>query len=374
MADEDEDVGGSNADPYSVLAANLGGPEKAALMLMKQRQAGVNAQQQKLMDMMQEQEGPLSQTGMSDYQKASMLFQAAGALAAPTKSRGLAGLMEGVGGAGTALAGPLSKADEAQRARQQQLQQLQLARQKLAMDMAGNQGVSPSDLMSLVKSTRENEEETPTPSEFDRILAQLSPEERKKALRAKAGLEPTDETTESASIPAEVRAAGPEAVKKYKEAYGSKVAAEMATAQTAADNMAAAVPILDRAEKAYQSLSKASAIGPTQATGIWRGAQGVVGAQSEITRQDFEAAAKELELLQAQIKMKGQGAITEGERRILQMTLPRLDAADPSTGLETLRMFRKQLEAAISKPERIRQRGADQTQPQGKIVDFGDLK
>ena len=66
MADDDEDVG-VKTDPYSVLAANLGGPEKAALMLMQQRQAGVNAQQQKLMDMMQEQEGPLSQTGMSDY-------------------------------------------------------------------------------------------------------------------------------------------------------------------------------------------------------------------------------------------------------------------------------------------------------------------
>jgi hypothetical protein len=57
------------------------------------------------------------------------------------------------------------------------------------MDMAGNQGVSPSDLMSLVKSTRENEEEKPTPSEFERILAQLSPEERAKALRVKAGLD-----------------------------------------------------------------------------------------------------------------------------------------------------------------------------------------
>ena len=189
MADEDEEVGGSNADPYSVLAANLGGPEKAALMLMKQRQAGVNAQQQKLMDMMQQQESPLSQTGMSDYQKAAMMFQAAGALAKPTRSGGLAGLMENIGGAGEALAGPLSKADEAQRARQQQLQQLQLARQKLATEMAGQQGVSPSDLMALVKSTRDNEEEKPTPSEFERLLDRLSPEERQRALRVKAGLE-----------------------------------------------------------------------------------------------------------------------------------------------------------------------------------------
>lgn len=184
MADDDVETG-SNQDPYSVLAATLGGPEKAALMLMQQRQAGVNAQQQKLMDMMQQQEGPLSQTGMSDYQKAAMMFQAAGALAAPTRSRGLAGLMEGIGGAGTALAGPLTKADEQQRQRQQQLAQLQLARQKLATEMAGS-GVSAQDMMSLIKSQRESEEE---PSEFDKILKELSPEERAKAVRVKAGLE-----------------------------------------------------------------------------------------------------------------------------------------------------------------------------------------
>jgi len=161
MADDDEEVG-SNQDAYGILAKSLGGSEGAILQLMKQRQAGVGAQQQKLMDMMQQQEGPLSQTGMSDYQKAAMMFQAAGALAKPTRSGGLSGLMEGVGGAGEALAGPLSKADEAQRTRAAQLQQLQLARQKLATEMAGNQGVSPSDLMGLVKSSRDNEEDAET--------------------------------------------------------------------------------------------------------------------------------------------------------------------------------------------------------------------
>ena len=199
MADDDEEVG-SNQDAYGILAKSLGGSEGAILQLMKQRQAGVNAQQQKLMDMMQQQEGPLSQTGMSDYQKAAMMFQAAGALAKPTRSGGLSGLMEGVGGAGEALAGPLSKADEAQRQRQQQLQQLQLARQKLAIEMSGNQGVSPSDMMKLVEMKRANEEETPTPSEFERVIGQLSPEERKKALRVKAGLETAAEKTKPKDV------------------------------------------------------------------------------------------------------------------------------------------------------------------------------
>lgn len=64
---------------------------------------------------------------------------------------------------------------------------------------------------------------------------------------------------------------------------------------------------------------------------------------NEVLRQEYEAAAKDLELFQAQTKMKGQGAITESERKLLALTLPRLDAVDGATGLTTLRAMREEL-------------------------------
>jgi hypothetical protein len=119
---------------------------------MQQQRGAVGTEQQKLLDMMNQQQGPLSQTGMSDLDKASLMFQAAGALGQTTRSGGFG---ETLGNLGTSLAGPLSKAAEAQRQRQGQLQQLQLARQKLSVEMAGQQGVPAADMLSLIKSQRE---------------------------------------------------------------------------------------------------------------------------------------------------------------------------------------------------------------------------
>jgi hypothetical protein len=95
------------------------------------------------------------QTGMSDIDKASILFQAAGALSAPTRS---GGLMESIGAAGSAVAGPLQKAAQAQRDREDKLAQLQLARAKLSAEMTG--GPSVSDLMSLYKLQQSDEKDT----------------------------------------------------------------------------------------------------------------------------------------------------------------------------------------------------------------------
>jgi hypothetical protein len=374
MADEDEDFGGSNADPYSVLAANLGGPEKAALMLMKQRQAGVNAQQQKLMDMMQQQESPLSQTGMSDYQKAAMMFQAAGALAKPTRSGGLAGLMENVGGAGEALAGPLSKADEAQRARQQQLQQLQLARQKLGIEMSGQQGVSPSDLMALVKSTRENEEEKETfkKDEVDGKPVLVGSRGTIKPFDYKmAGLEPRTAAAAEDDIPQAVRVLGPEGIKKYKERIGTKIADDAVAAEQTAESAQMVAPILKRAEEAYKKLHEADAIGPIQGKkeGLMRKGAAILGTQAEQDRQDYEQALADLEMWRS-AKLKGQGGITDFERKIIASSLPRLDAVNATPGFNTFKSLNRELQFAMEKPSRV---GGKQSKQTG-VIDFGDLK
>ena len=322
-----------------------------------------NAVRQAELGMIDQRMGQLGKGGISDLDRASMLFQAAGAFAAPTRT---GNFMENLGAAGTAVSGPLAKAAEAQRDREDKMMQLQLARSKLAAEM-GTGGISAENMLKLYEIQQKQVQQ---PSEKERMYQRWQGEQnpqRKKALGDMLGIETDDPSEEtSASIPAEVRAAGPQAVKKYREAYGTKIAGEMATAQTSADNMSAAIPVLDRAETAYKALEAGSGIGPIVSSNLGRTIGGVAKTENEINRQRFEQAAKELELLQAQIKMKGQGAITEGERRILAMTLPRLDAADPVVGIETLSAFRKQLQSAIDKPERIRYRGQEGSPPSGK--------
>jgi hypothetical protein len=309
------------------------------------------------MDMMQQQEGPLSQTGMSDYQRAAMLFQAAGALAKPTRSGGLSGLMEGVGGAGEAVAGPLSKADEAQRVRQQQLQQLQLARQKLAVEMSGNQGVSPSDMMSLVKSSRDNEEEAETfkKDEVDGLPVLVGSRGTIKPFdRKAAGLEDRPPVAPEDEIPASVRALGTEAMKKYKERIGTKIADDVVAAQQTAESAQMVAPILKRAEDAYNRLKKADAIGPIQGDkeGWSRWLAARVGTTAEQDRQDYEQAMADLEMWRS-AKLKGQGSITDFERKIIASSLPRLDAVNATPGLNTFKSLNNELKSAMEKTSRV---------------------
>jgi len=178
-------------------ALQFQGPYQALYQQMQQQAQQKQKAQQEYLASLQKQEAALGQQGMSDYDRASMLFQAAGALGQPTRSGGFG---ETLGNVATSLSGPLSKAAEAQRMRAQQLQQLQMARQKLGMEMAGTGGVDPGQALQLLKAQQDQEEEKPTPSEFERVIGQLSPEERAKAIRVKAGLEASAERPKQKDI------------------------------------------------------------------------------------------------------------------------------------------------------------------------------
>jgi hypothetical protein len=136
--------------------SGLSGPYQALYQQMQQNAQQKQQAQQEYLASMQKQEGALSQTGMSDLDRASLMFQAAGALGQTTRSGGFG---ETLGNLGTAMSGPLSKAAEAQRTRQAQLQQLQLARQKLGVEMAGSGGVDPAQALQLLKAQQDQEEE-----------------------------------------------------------------------------------------------------------------------------------------------------------------------------------------------------------------------
>jgi len=143
--------------------------------------------------------------------------------------------------------------------------------------------------------------------------------------------------TDSTPVPPGVNSA------KYREEAARLAAKKAFEDQNKQDTALNIMPQIDRAEAAYRRLGELKAIGPLSASGTSRFVGGVFGAEAEKLRQDYEAAAKELELYKAQVQMKGQGQITENERRILALTLPRLDAADADTGLKTLSMLRQQM-------------------------------
>ena len=154
------------------------------------------------MGMIEQQAQRYGQEGMSPLDKASILFQAAGALAAPTRS---GGLMESIGSAGSAVSGPLMKAAQAKRDREDKVAQLQMARAKLAAEM-GSTGPSSSELLQLYRLQQEGIQK---PGETERLLQTLPPEERAAAIRSRLGLTPQMGETERLlqTLPPEERAA-----------------------------------------------------------------------------------------------------------------------------------------------------------------------
>lgn len=177
----------------AVDAANPFASNPMLAMIYKQMQeqaAARQASQKPILDMYQKQIDAYGQKGMSDIDKASLLFQAAGALAAPTRS---GALMESIGAAGTAVSGPLAKAAQAERDRQDKVAQLQMARAKIAAEMSGTGGVSPSDMLQLYKAQLDMQ---PKPGETERLLQTLPPEQRQEAVRSRFGLEKAGELKE----------------------------------------------------------------------------------------------------------------------------------------------------------------------------------
>jgi hypothetical protein len=134
------------------------GPEAVmAKQMLMQNQMQQQAQQ-KYAGLVDQQYNQLAgQTGMDPYTKASLMFQAAGALAAPTRSGGFG---ESLGALGSQLAGPLMQQAQAERSRQDKLQQLQLARAKMATEMQS--GPDMGKMLQLLKSQRDNEDEDET--------------------------------------------------------------------------------------------------------------------------------------------------------------------------------------------------------------------
>lgn len=366
------------AGPLSANPYGLGGGYAQLYALAQQRAQEQQRAQQAYLASLQQQEGALGQQGMSDYDKAALLFQAAGALGEPTRSGGFG---ETLGKLGTAMAGPLSKQAEAQRQRQTQLQQLQAARAKLGMEMAGTGQPSVSDTLALMKAQQEAETgkgaETFKREEVDGKSVLVGTRGTVKPFDYKAaGIDQTETKAEEALVPPDIKAMGKDAVKKYTERLATKMADTLDAAEQGAERAKRIQPMLDRAYDAYRNLEKLNAIGPIQGKkeGLMRQGAALFGTQAEEQRQRYEQAAAELQAFKSEL-LKGQGAVTDFERRLLASTLPDLAAINAKPGLETFKFLKTDIENTIKKPERFRTRGGEsqsQSQP-GKVVKWGDL-
>lgn len=326
-------------------------------MAQKARQQGILEQMAK-----REQEYAASNKGMSPTEKAALMFQAAGALAAPTRTGAFG---ESLGALGTAISGPLLKQAEADRARQEKLLQLQMAREKMALEMPTGE-VGASELMKLYQLQQANKKsaETFKLEEVDGKPVLVGSQGTVKPIDRKAaglGAEPQEGEEGRLVIPPEIQSMGSDAVKKFKERMGTKMADTIEAAEQGAERARRIQPVFERAEAAYKRLAEMGAIGSIQGKpeGWSRKIAAIFGTTPEQVRQDYEAAAAELQGFKSEL-FKGQGAVTDFERRLLATTLPKLDAVNAKPGLKTLDFLRSDLQTTIDRPERFRKRGASE--------------
>lgn len=331
--------------------------EQAIYAALQREAQAQRARQQGILEQMMKREQEYAQPkGMSPYEKASLMFQAAGALSAPTRTGAFG---ESLGALGTAISGPLMKQAEAEKARQDKLLQLQMAREKMAMEM-GTGEVSANDLLKLYQLQQSNKKsaETFKLEEIDGKPVLVGSQGTIKPIdRASAGLGPEPEEGGKPPIPPEILAMGSGAVKKYQDRLATKVADTIEGAEQGAERARRIQPIFERAEAAYRKLAELKAIGNVQGTKIPRAIAATFETEAEQVRQDYEQAAAELQAFKSEL-LKGQGAITDFERRLLASTLPRLDAVNAKPGLKTLDFLRADLQSTIDRPARFRQRGA----------------
>jgi hypothetical protein len=106
------------------------------------------------------------------------------------------------------------------------------------------------------------------------------------------------------------------------------------------------MPHIDDAIDAYEKLIKRNGIGPVSGSTPNRWAESAFNSQNEVNRQRYEIAIANLNL--AQNVFKGQGAVSDFERRLMMSRFPSLQAAAGMgpAGLEELKRMKKEFQDA----------------------------
>jgi hypothetical protein len=95
------------------------------------------------------------------------------------------------------------------------------------------------------------------------------------------------------------------------------------------------LPLYQRARDIYAQLQQKNGLGPLQALSGYRTAQAAIGSENEALRQEYEQIINELNLSDAQKFFKGQGAVSDFERKILSSIRPTLSASKGDPGINT---------------------------------------
>lgn len=143
-------------------------------------------------------------------------------------------------------------------------------------------------------------------------------------------------TTQNGDLPPEV---SPKIVRKERsEALVTNEQAAVNSAKAAGDLK----PLIDAAAVAYQRAIKAGAVGQTVGSPAVRaGAKYLWGGEAETARQDYDKAIAAVQARITAAQNKGQGAVSDYERKMYGMQFPDLQAADPKDQIKFLNQLQE---------------------------------
>lgn len=134
---------------------------------------------------------------------------------------------------------------------------------------------------------------------------------------------------------------GPVEAKTMREARAKAVIANEEDAVKSARAAAEFKPALDEMTSAYEALVKSGGIGPIQGSEYGRKAQALtgIGTANESLRQRYDTAKAKVQAQITAAQNKGEGQVSNFERRMYAAQFPELSAIDPATQLPFLRQL-----------------------------------
>jgi hypothetical protein len=122
-----------------------------------------------------------------------------------------------------------------------------------------------------------------------------------------------------------------------------------------ADAAANLLPVIERARNDYAEAIKKNAVGPFNASGANRAVANFFGTQGEGARQQYDKDLANVSALSTASLNKGQGAVSNFERKLYNARFPGLDSGTPEVGLKAFDEMIAEAKAKIGKSSIVAQ-------------------